>query len=196
MASSKGGLARKAEARLIAVKQHTPPPEQEIAALTVIIDLAGRVGRLSKIKHEEAAWSQACKALVAAISVYGQLFNKTDIDPTDEPEDIAALVAVAKHIAPRNYSRGKHVQGSTDKQRIKSSLGKGSPSQFRVGLSDGRIVELERDTLISGNLDHRGPGSYHAYKTHGHLGWEDGDEAFVMRAELSAASIHSHPRLS
>ncbi len=193
MASAKGSLLDKALSRLNAIAKHTPAPTPEIDSLQAIISLARDVRNYSKSRRDEVAWGRACDRLIAAISDYGQRFDKNDIDPAEDSGDIAALVAAAVHITPAGYGR-KHAKGGTDADRRRNSY---EASQFLVSLSDGQIAALERDTLTTGDLVPRGGGAYHAYKTHGQqLGWDAGQPAFVLRAELSAGHIHSHPRQS
>ncbi len=203
MASKKGGVYEKAKHRLSVITKETPVPEDEAGALRTIMETALRVRRAASRAKPDAPnpeWDQACRALVDCISDYGQRFRATDIDPPEEeaaaegPVDIAELVGAAIHVAPRNYSRGKHVKGTTEDERKESSKENG---QFLVGLSDAEVAALERDALLTGELVPRGGGAFHAYKRFDTpVGWDQGQPAYVLRAELSAGRIHSHPRLS
>ena len=195
MASIKGGIYAKAERRRDAIVTGGDP--KEVESLENIMRLAEQV-KTAPGKHPEhpsERWRQACRALVDAISDYGQRFDARDIDPVEEgPGNIVKAVDAATHVPPRAYSRGKHVRGTTDDERRENSNENG---QFIVGLSDADIAALERDTLLTGDLVPRGSGSYHAYKRFPtQVGWDQGRPAFVLRAELSADSIHSHPRLN
>ena len=197
MASIKGGIHAKAKRRHEALTKSGGGNPNELEALERIMELADAV-KSAPGKHPEKPsekWTAACRALTDAISDYGQRFDARDIDPVEEGSaDIAKAVAGATHVPPREYSRGKHVQGTTDEERRDSSHDNG---QFVIALTDAEIAELERDTLLTGDLVPRGGGSYHAYKRFStQVGWDGGKPAFVLRAELSAGSIHSHPRLN
>ncbi len=197
MASIKGGIHAKAKRRHEALTKSGGGNPNELEALQRIMELADAV-KSAPGKHPEKPsekWTAACRALTDAISDYGQRFDARDIDPVEEGSaDIAKAVAGATHVPPREYSRGKHVQGTTDEERRDSSHDNG---QFVIALTDAEIAELERDTLLTGDLVPRGGGSYHAYKRFStQVGWDGGKPAFVLRAELSAGSIHSHPRLN
>jgi hypothetical protein len=63
-----------------------------------------------------------------------------------------------------------------------------------------QVKELERETLLTGELIHKGSDTYHAYKEFSEqIGYDNGEDAYWLRAELTAANsgsptIHSHPR--
>ena len=60
---------------------------------------------------------------------------------------------------------------------------------------EARVAELEKETLLTGDVDWRGDDAVHAYKTYGFpIGYEKGKKVHVHRAEISAKKIHSHPR--
>jgi hypothetical protein len=197
MASIKGGIHAKAQRRHDALMKGGGGDPKELEALERIMELADAVKKVPG-KHPgkpSDKWAAACDALTDAISDYGQRFDARDIDPVEEGSaDIGKAVAAATHVPPKEYSRGKHVQGATDDERRDSSSENG---QFVIALTDAEIAELERDTLLTGDLVPRGGGSFHAYKRYPtQIGWDGGKKAFVLRAELSAGSIHSHPRLN
>ncbi|MFL6075298.1 MAG: hypothetical protein ACJ73S_18060 [Mycobacteriales bacterium] len=199
MASREGGLREKVRARL-AVVEGQPQLAAEAAALRQILEICDEVTKAAKKSRPQAenpAWDDACRRLVAAVSGYGQRFNKKDIDP-DQDVPWEEIVAKAQHVPPRLYSRGKHWQGRSDAERRQTSTT--GASQFVFAMTEARVAELERDTLLTGERQDRGAGTYHVWKRHGEqLGWDGGNEAFWLRAELTNAnagqpSVHSHPR--
>src|SRR5215831_17873590 len=202
MASKPGGLSAKVRARLAVLASIRPVPVEEQEALRRILSLCDEVKRTARTTRADApnpAWDQACRSLVAAVSAYGQRFNKRDIESTD---DVAweVLVEKARHIPPRSYSRGKHWQGMTDNERRENS--RTGASQFLASMTEVRVKHLEQDTLLTGEREYRGAGTYHVWKRHNEqIGWDSGQAAFWMRAELTGAqssepSVHSHPRQS
>jgi hypothetical protein len=105
------------------------------------------------------------------------------------------IVDKATHIEPKDYSRGKHVQGTTEAQR-QSNSAEGGPGQFSVELTAEQVKALERETLMNpDSIEQREDGGYHAFKTfETPIGYADGEESHTLRAELSGGSVHSHPR--
>jgi len=200
MASKKGGIVDKAKRRLDMIKKDTPVPQDEVDALESIITVSRRVTLEARRARGESTpgWDGACRELIDAISDYGQRFNATDLDPPETaaaagPVDMEELLSRSAHVRPRDYSRGKHVKGVTEAERRESSKENG---QFLASLSDAQIAEMERDTLLTGDVIDRGGGSFHAYKEYpAPIGYDQEQDAFILRAELSAFRIHSHPRL-
>ena len=199
MASRKGSLAEKVQAQLDIVNARTHPTPREGAALENILEIIATLKKAGARSHPDkptVAYTDACRALVEAISDYGQRFDAQDIDPVDvaPPTDLTQLVGAADHVPPALYSGAKHAKGTTDDMRKENSEENG---QFLAGLSDADIIALERETLLTGELVPRAGGSFHAYKKYAQqIGWDKGKPAHVHRAELIAGSIHSHPRLN
>ncbi len=194
--ANKGGLLGKAQARLNKIKDRDPKPTEEIAALERIIEIVRAVqthSRKSKPDAPNPKWDQACRDLIVAVAQYGDQFNRKDIDPSGEPErDINELYAQCKHKPPSQYSRAKHWRGANEKERIKASDENG---QFMWEFSEAEVAGLEKETLLTGDVDWRGDDAVHAYKTFGYpVGYEKGEKVYVLRAEISAKEIHSHPR--
>ena len=194
--ANKGGLLGKAQARLNKVKTRDPKPEDEIIALERIIEIVRDVqthSRKGKPDAPNPKWDQACRDLIVAVAQYGDRFNHKDIDPSGEPErDINELYAQCTHVPPSQYSRAKHWKGASEKERIAASDENG---QFMWAFDEARVAELEKETLLTGDVDWRGDDAVHAYKTYGFpVGYEKGKKVHVHRAEISAKKIHSHPR--
>lgn len=114
-------------------------------------------------------------------------------------EQWSYIVDKATHIPPSEYSRGKHWKGNWESERCQNSLNRG-PSQFLYSMTSERVKELERETLLTGELIDKGSGTYHAYKEFPEqIGYDNGEDAYWLRAELTAANsdsptVHSHPR--
>jgi hypothetical protein len=197
LASVKGGIVGKALSRWNELNKHTPKPQAQMDRLQEIIDLARKVqsaAKRAKRNLDDDAWRQACNQLRDAISAYGQDYDQTEIDPPEDEGDIRAEVDKATHVRPADYSGGKHWKGNSEDERKRSSSENG---QFMYSMTAERVAELEKETLLTGELVPRGNGAYHAFKTFPfQVGWDQGKKAYLLRAELSAGSIHSHPRLS
>lgn len=109
------------------------------------------------------------------------------------------IVDSATHTPPSEYSRGKHWTGNSENERRQNSSNK-RPSQFLYSMTAERVKELERETLSTGELKDRGGGNYSSYKEFSEqVGYDNGEDAYWLRAELTAANsgsptIHSHPR--
>ena len=96
----------------------------------------------------------------------------------------------------------KHWKGHTDPQRQENSY---ENNQFIGSLTEARVAELERETLLAGEVVKKS-GGFHAFKTFSEqIGWEKGKKAYLLRTELTnvneegvpaRGSIHSHPRLA
>lgn len=118
----------------------------------------------------------------------------TDESPSAQDEAFRALVDRATHLPPAFYSRGKHWRGNSEEERRDNSRNN-RPSQFRYSLTAADVERLERETLLTGDVIDRGSGTYHAFKKFDDsIGYDNGDEAYWLRAELSGGTIHSHPR--
>jgi hypothetical protein len=111
----------------------------------------------------------------------------------------------SQHVRASEYSRGKHVRGTTNPQRQANSVG--SDGQFLAVLDDGtrvtdaRIEAWERRGLQlaregRGRVVARRPNDYHCYVDLGFtVGYADGVQTSVMRVEwTSGRAVHSHPR--
>jgi hypothetical protein len=66
-------------------------------------------------------------------------------------------------------------------------------------MSEQQVMDLQKDTLLTGTIGRAGAGTIHAFKTYSEqIGWANGKPAFTLRAELTGPrakkSIHSHPR--
>lgn len=108
------------------------------------------------------------------------------------------IVDSATHIPPSDYSRGKHWSGNSENERRQNSSNK-RPSQFLYSMTAEQVKELERETLLTGERKDRGGGNYSSYKEFSEqVGYDNGEDAYGLRAELTSASgspaIHSHPR--
>jgi len=112
-----------------------------------------------------------------------------------ERQDFVNKILAATHVPPRQYSDAKHWQGATEsKCQLASTRGK-KPGQFVASLSENEVKQMERDTLLNGDLLAERGSTYHAYKRYPvPIGWENGDRAYILRAEYSGNLIHSHPR--
>ncbi|MER5742720.1 hypothetical protein ABT097_05505, partial [Streptomyces sp. NPDC002225] len=96
MASREGGLKDKVRSRLAAIAHITPYPSDEQKSLDEILKLCDRVTKEAKKARSgrrEDAWSAACQDLVAAVSDYGQRFNKRDIDPSPEENETSERIS-------------------------------------------------------------------------------------------------------
>ena len=113
--------------------------------------------------------------------------------------------APGTHTPASSYSRGKHVQGTTNEQRQANSVG--GPGQYLAELGDGTrvtdtvIERWEREGLRlaregRGRVDVRGSSGYHCYVDMGFtVGYADGVPTSVMRVEWTTGGhVHSHPR--
>lgn len=144
-----------------------------------------------------------------AIEDYGKRWKVTDIEefltesttPTLR-DKIKALLDKAEHVPPANYSRGKHWKGNSEEERRASSEG-GGAGQFMYSLTASDVKEREREAFLTGELEEKGAGGYWAYKKFSkQIGYAEGEEAFLLRAEMTNVtsggipSVHSHPRQS
>ena len=116
-----------------------------------------------------------------------------------EAESWRAVVDKAVHVPPARYSRAKHWRGNSDAERRQASMN-GGPGQFLFSLSSEDVKQIEREALLTGERIDKGGGSLHCFKTFGkQIGWADGKEAYLLRAEMTSADtsphVHSHPRL-
>lgn len=213
-------------------KIHTKASET-IKALEGVDDPSGRTaGRIAELQHIVTLSDDALVALElfggdetdedvkreldalrTACEGYARRHDVKDIDPDAESKEKAEkrwreIVDRAKHVAPRNYSDAKHWKGKNDAQRRDASKN-GGAGQFIFSLTEARVVELERETLLGGERVDQGGGTYHAFKEFGEqIGWSNNEEAKWLRAEITdldpedygkstrQASVHSHPRLT
>ncbi|MEQ9235910.1 eCIS core domain-containing protein [Coleofasciculus sp. E2-BRE-01] len=119
----------------------------------------------------------------------------------DEKAELSAIVNKATHIPPAQYSRAKHWRGNSEEERRQNSAN-GGPGQFLYSMTPDTVRQLEKDTLLTGDVIDKGSGTYHAYKQFSQqIGYANGEDAYWLRAELTGANsgaptIHSHPRLS
>jgi hypothetical protein len=127
------------------------------------------------------------------------LETKVPEQETDKDAEWKSLVDRATHIPPARYSRGKHWQGNSENERRKSSEN-GGPGQFLYSMKADDVKQMERETLLTGEVVDKGSGTYHAFKRFGNkIGYANGEDAYTLRAELTggqsgAPTIHSHPR--
>jgi hypothetical protein len=127
-----------------------------------------------------------------------ELETKVPTQEEDKKAEWRALVNKATHIPPAQYSRGKHWQGNSEDQRRNSSKN-GGPGQFLYSMTAKNVEELEKETLLEGEVNDKGSGTYHAFKTFSQkIGYTNGEDAHTLRAELTSAqtapTVHSHPR--
>ena len=155
--------------------------------------------QLLQIKeHLDRAFTELSSEGITAFLAFQELFtiSKDSIaleESVQERQKAVDAVIRAAHISPQNYSRGKHWKGNSEQQRRSSSDNSG-PGQFLYSITTARVQQLERKTLLTGEIGREG-STYHAYKRFGMvIGYANGVEAYELRAELSGGSIHSHPR--
>ena len=208
MASRKGVLVAKATATRNALKNQEPFPADQDQALANLIaaseavDDAGRKARLEEARTGKEGpahdvWRAAMNTLIAAIGDYCERYDRSDIDEVEEKEPpIELLVSQAYNMSPREYK--KHWQGKNDDERRQNSEN-GGPGQFLFSMTEEQVMDLQKDTLLTGEIGRSGGGTIHAFKTYSsQIGWASGKKAFTLRAELtgpkSQKSIHSHPR--
>ena len=208
MASRKGVLVTKANATRNALKNQDPfPADQDQALIDLIaaaeaVDEAARkadleIKRTGKDGPANDAWRAAMNTLIAAIGDYCERYDRSDIDDVEEKEPpIELLVAAAHNMSPREYV--KHWKGKNDVERRENSKNNG-PGQFLYSMTEERVMELQKDTLLTGEIGRSSGGTIHAFKTYDfQIGWANDKEAFTLRSELTGPkakkSIHSHPR--
>ena len=208
MASRKGVLITKATATRNALKNQDPFPTDQDEALAALIaaaeavDEAARkadleVKRTGKEGAAQDVWRAAMNTLIAAIGGYCDRYDRSDIDEVEEKEPpIELLVASAHNMSPREYV--KHWKGKNDTERRENSKNNG-PGQFLYSMTEERVMELQKDTLLTGEIGRSSGGTIHAFKTYSfQIGWANDKEAYTLRAELTGPkakkSIHSHPR--
>jgi hypothetical protein len=110
------------------------------------------------------------------------------------------------HVHASSYSRGKHVNGTTNAMRQSNSAG-GGGGQYFAELSDGTrvtdsVIEgwerqaIERARRGHGRLEARGRGQYHMYVDMDFdVGFANGKPTNLLRVEWTAGgAVHSHPR--
>jgi hypothetical protein len=118
-----------------------------------------------------------------------------ELKPEDREKFVQA-VTNAVHVPPSEYR--KHWKGKTEAERKASSQGDGA-GQFLASYTDAGVARLERDALLTGEVEDRG-SVYYAFKEYDEpVGYAGGEKAYWIRVELTKApvgSIHSHPRLS
>ena len=152
MASRKGSLAEKGAGPARHRQRRTHPTPREGAALENILEIIATLKKAAARSHPDkptAPYIDACRALVDAISDYGQRFDAQDIDPVDvaPPTDLPEMVDAATHVPPAQYSSAKHAKGTTDDMRKQNSEENG---RFLAGLSDAEIVRAR-----AGDAPHR-----------------------------------------
>jgi hypothetical protein len=111
------------------------------------------------------------------------------------------MFAATKHKPASQYSRAKHVRGTTNEQRETSASNSAqyyATDEQGNRVDDRRIKQWEREALQKGVIDpDRAEGTYHVYHTFPHnVGYESPsqNETSSVRVEYSAGETHSHPR--
>ncbi|MBE9225436.1 DUF4157 domain-containing protein [Phormidium sp. LEGE 05292] len=139
------------------------------------------------------------KDVKEAESKLKQLETKVPTQEEDKKAEWRTLVDKATHIPPARYSRGKHWTGNSEDQRRNSSAN-GGAGQFLYSMTADDVKQLERETLLTGEVTDKGGGTYHAFKTFSQkIGYTNGVDSYTLRAELTGAqsgapTVHSHPR--
>ncbi|MFB7209545.1 hypothetical protein [Streptomyces sp. NPDC056255] len=219
MASTPEKIHAKASDTIAALRKNDDPSGRtagKIAELEYIVTLAdnamvalelfGGNEKDEDVKRELDALRVECEA-------YARRHDVKDIDPDEESKENAEkrwreTIDRARHVAPRNYSDAKHWKGKNADQRREASKNDG-PGQFLFSLTEAQVVELERDTLLNGERDPQGGGTFHAFKKFDNqIGWANDNKAYWMRAEITdldpehptestkPGSVHSHPRMT
>jgi hypothetical protein len=130
-----------------------------------------------------------------------QIQEQIKLPASSQNQEFTNIVNRATHIPPARYSRGKHWKGNSEDER-RSSSRNGGPGQFLYSMTVDDVKQLERETLLTGEVVDKGNGNYHAFKNFEQVvGYANGEDAYWLRAELTGAdsgapTIHSHPRLS
>jgi hypothetical protein len=216
MASNRDLLSNKigrAVGRLMAQKPSSDPDNKFANQVTLLKQLgkdakdlqniAAKAGKDPKTKlNQIPGFESKFNSLAFAIQYYGDQYGVKDIEQyleesttVDQKDDkFKALIESATHVPPAQYSGGKHWKGNSEEQRRKNSENNGA-GQFLYSMTADRVAQLERETLLTGDVKDRGNGNYHAFKTFGSpIGYANGEKAYTLRAELSAGHVHSHPR--
>ncbi|MEU2129385.1 hypothetical protein [Streptomyces sp. NPDC018352] len=219
MASTPEKIHAKASDTIAALRKNDDPSGRtagKIAELEYIVTLAdnamvalelfGGNEKDEDVKRELDALRVECEA-------YARRHDVKDIDPDEESKENAEkrwreTIDRARHVAPRNYSDAKHWKGKNADQRREASKNDG-PGQFLFSFTEAQVVELERDTLLNGERDPQGGGTFHAFKEFDNqIGWANDNKAYWMRAEITdldpehptestkPGSVHSHPRMT
>ena len=147
-------------------------------------------------------------ALTSYIQSYAQRYKTKDIEQflqqsstLTKKEELKQIINKAIHIPPSRYSHAKHWRGNSEEERRQNSANRGA-GQFLYSMTPEQVKQLEKETLLTGQVIDKGGDTYHAYKQFSNpIGYADEQEAYWLRAELTGAnsgspSIHSHPRLS
>jgi hypothetical protein len=149
-------------------------------------------------KQRDQSFTALSSEGITAFLAFQELFtiskDSTALEErVQERQKAVNAVVQATHIPPQSYTRGKHWKGNSEQQRRSSSENSG-PGQFLYSMTAARVQQLERETLLTGEIGREG-STYHAYKRFSVvIGYANGTEAYELRAELSGGSIHSHPR--
>ncbi|MEV5987444.1 hypothetical protein AB0L85_20910 [Streptomyces sp. NPDC052051] len=211
MASAEGEVKKKAEKTLRVVRERKNPRGDQIQMLEFIIEAADEVTewrRMGNIGATQQDVDAALAQMRQRIEEYASTFDRSDVDPEAERkklehEEWVRLVENATHTPPRSYSGAKHWKGRSDADRKKISMN-GGAAQFLYSLTEGDVKGMERAALLNGQRtrDGDGEGTYHVYKKFDkQTGWDGGEEAFWLRAEMTNVgsgkpSVHSHPRVA
>ncbi|MGW7529150.1 eCIS core domain-containing protein [Streptomyces sp. NPDC054783] len=143
------------------------------------------------------------RKLEAAMEDYSKHFKRSDVDPKAaqkerEDQEHRRRVDNAHHMPPREYSGGKHWKGKTDEARRNASRN-GGAGQFSASLTEADVKKLEREAHLTGTRV-TSQGSVYGWKKFDfQIGWDNGEPAYWLRAELTdldneTPTIHSHPR--
>ena len=216
MASKRDLLSNKIGRVISQLMRQEPRPEEQIGELKGIAQLAkhlqteakkARLDPKTKL-NQVPGFDSDFNALVAAIQSYGQRYQAKDIEQAlaksstqTKEQAFKTIVDKARHVPPAQYNRGKHWKGKSEDERRASSKNNG-PGQFLYSMTGSDVKQLERETLLTGEVIDKGSGTYHAFKQFDSvIGYANGKDAYWLRAELtsaesSAPTVHSHPRLS
>ncbi|MGH3907912.1 MAG: hypothetical protein ACRDTE_27600, partial [Pseudonocardiaceae bacterium] len=208
MASLEATIRDKLRNATASLEGRDPSTNAELDALIRISDLndnltnASRKLATKKTPDAQKDFEEAAQNLKAELESYASKFERQDIAKITAEVTVAQALKVATYVRPSEYSGAKHWRGRTDLQRQENSY---KNNQFVGSLTESRVAELERETLLTGEVVKKS-GGFHAFKAFSEqIGWEKGKKAYVLRAELTnvneegvpaRGSIHSHPRLT
>jgi hypothetical protein len=206
MASARKDITKVVASRInLLERQQKGPSRDDSIELEIVYlhdiqqKLKAAVDKLIQHGANSVEFQQQSAEVTAAIIGYGTDFHEDDITLGVGRKNIRDLVDKASHMSPSSYVRHWPIP----RERAAEIASKTGTGQFTI--SESEVRSLERDTLLTGSVkEHGGYGSYHAYKEYPYqLGWAaEGKDpkdrraaaAFILRAELSGGTIHSHPR--
>lgn len=177
MASKRDLLSNKIGRVISQLMRREPRPDEQIGELKGIAQLAKHLQTKAKETRTDPktklnqvpGFDSDFNALVAAIQSYGQRYQAKDIEQAlaksstqTKEQAFKIIVDKATHVPPAQYSRGKHWQGNSDDERRVSSKNRGA-GQFLHSMSASDVKQLERETLLTGEVIDKGSGTYHAF---------------------------------